>query len=117
MPQPVLYSVYVSFNPDTEAIDVWKKPNGTDSADPLEVDPGKAKIKWQPIAGQVDQWEFTGLEGLPTPPFSGKKVEPQEIEIEDDNKGNEQPMYHYQLEIVANGTVFSPDPQIRNKPS
>lgn len=117
MPKPVLYPVYVSFNPDTKVIDVWKKANGTDSADPLDVDKGKAKIKWQPIDGQQDQWRFTGLGGLPTPPFSGRKVEPQEIEIEDDNEGGDQPDYHYQIEIVANGATFSPDPRIRNKPN
>lgn len=115
MSQSALYSVFVSFNPDTEAIDVWRSSNGTRSADPLDVRPGRARIQWRPIDGQEDLWEFTDLKGLPTPPFSGKRVERQVIEVEDENLGTPQPPYHYQIEIVANGTPYTPDPQIRNE--
>lgn len=115
MSQSALYSVFVSFNPDSEAIDVWRSSNGTRSADPLDVEPGKARIRWQPIEGQEGQWAFVDLKGLPTPPFSGMRVEPQMIEVWDDNPGTAQPPYHYQIEILANGTPYQPDPQIRNR--
>lgn len=117
MAEPVLYSVYVSFNPDGEAIDVWRNSNGTVSANPLDVEPGSARIQWRPIDGQEGLWRFIDLRGLPNPPFRAKSVDPQRIEIDDDNPGGTQPPYHYQIEIVANGTAYSPDPQIRNKPS
>lgn len=117
MSQSVVYSVFVSFNPDNEVIDVWKCSNGTDSADPLEVEPGSATIRWQPIDGQGGLWQFVDLRGLPSPPFSRLRVERQQIEIQDDNPGGVQPPYHYRLEIVANGARYRPDPQIRNKPS
>ena len=114
--EPTEYNVAVTL--DTSA----SPPVTVDPAD-LGVDPGKAKVKWQPASGQADEWAFEWVRrpdktsDLPDPPFSNTKVEAQEIEIEDDNEdGAYAGTYDYAISVTKDGVSYNTDPRITNRP-
>ena len=112
------YALYVKYNAhDRPRISIWRNPGGTQHQQRLNVDPGMATITWLPVSDQVNAWTFEDLVGLPRPPFSEPVVQPQSIEVEDQNDGESLKSYPYTIKITVDGETYSHDPQIRNKPS
>lgn len=100
-------------------IDVTVDDKGVPSCDPYtgKQPKGKAKITWKL---RTPGWVFTGLVGLPDPPFSNLEVKPNTITIDDDNPGGtEAKDYPYTISVSNDEgkPLASGNAVIRNEPN